>query len=250
MQLMLIARKRGLKEEGNPRYLVNIQNQTRSKVQPIFLIIIFQSLNQPLLRRLRLATRQRSGSTRTASSGCRARTSWEAASSAWRRWAGENKSFIKILLWNVMSGRGAVQRSPVLAVPRPPVRGERGLHPARLPRPGPPPLRQGRGLEPRHGQLHRQLRPVRPLGTISRISTPGMMRRGYFPPCPMTLPVTVNCGHQWPAHSSYSLLLLDCWNCPIAHSYVIINHTVVVVVAMVWQKNDNKQIIVVGWSKH
>ena len=98
MQLMLIARKRGLKEEGNPRYLVNIQNQTRSKVQPIFLIIIFQSLNQPLLRRLRLATRQRSGSTRTASSGCRARTSWEAASSAWRRWARKNHL---LFLWNV-----------------------------------------------------------------------------------------------------------------------------------------------------
>ena len=73
-----------------------------------------------------------------------------------------------------MSGRGSVQRAPVLTVPRPPVRGERGLHPARLPRPGTPPLRQGRGLEPRHGQLHRQLRPVRPLGTIS---SPGRVRR-------------------------------------------------------------------------
>ena len=146
-----------------------------------------------------------------------------------------------------MSGRGAVQRAPVHAVPRPQVRGERGLHPARLPRPGPPPLRQGRGLEPRHGQLYRQLRPVRPLGTIW-ISSPGRVRRGDYRPLSDGTPVTVNCGHQWPAHSSYSLLLLDCWNCPIAHNYVIFNHTVVVVVAMVWQKNDNKQIIEWSWG--
>ena len=96
MQLMLIARRRELKEEGNPRYLVISKIKRNPRSNQWISLIIFQILNQPLLRHLRLATRQRSGSTRTASSGCRARTSWGAASSAWRRWAGENKSFKNI----------------------------------------------------------------------------------------------------------------------------------------------------------
>ena len=96
MQLMLIARRRELKEEGNPRYLVISKIKRNPRSNQWISLIIFQILNQPLLRHLRLATRQRSGSTRTASSGCRARTSWEAASSAWRRWASLNKYFKNI----------------------------------------------------------------------------------------------------------------------------------------------------------